>query len=433
MDPERLSRARIRPARTEEELARAEKFLATPRVREIAEGHPDERGAIRLCEVDGELIAALLIDPSPLRLRGVKVRCARILETGGEDGRTHFRTTGNRDLFVLVLEEALGYVWIKRYPIAYVHGELALYPAHGFFPCFFHPRVYVPVKRALELTAPYRVRHLKADDVRRLEEMRSEGREWKPVVFAAGVPPFHHFCVENAQRELKGLFSLQVQPDSKWKPPLFAPEVEVKDRATAATVLRHCAEKAQELGLDQIHFPLGPGHPLARLCLELGGDSRLKGCASDPAKNEEMIHLVDPPRLVEELAPYFERRLARLAGLQGSVPAAAIPISTGAGAWVFHVDRGKVRLEPIEASPEVCLPIPNWAFTQLLTGYRGVDELDIDIPAQQASLLAALLPKTWPLSVPDPDVWDKREAPTPYTRKAAKVVAATRLPWAPGP
>jgi len=429
MDPERLSRARTRPARTEEDLARAERFLATPRVREIAEGHPEERGAIRLCEVDGELVAALLIDPTPLRVRGVNVRCARILETGGEDGRAHFRKTGDRSLFVLVLEEALGYVWIKRYPIAYVHGELALYPAHGFFPCFYHPRVHVSVERALELSAPYRVRHLKADDVRRLEEMRAEGREWKPTVFAAGVPPFHHFCVENSRRELKGLFSLQVQPESKWKPRLFAPEVEVKDRAAAITILRHCAEKAREAGLDEIHFPLGPGHPLAQLCIELGGDSRLKGCASDPALNEEMIHLVDPPRLVEELAPYFERRLARLAGIHGKETKAAIPISTGAGAWVLQVESEQVRLEPIEVSPEICLQIPHWAFTQLLAGYRGVDELDIETPAQQADLLTALLPKTWPLSVPDPDVWKKLEPPAPYTRKAAKVVAATRLPW----
>ena len=42
------------------DLTRAEDFMRTPRVREIVEGHPEERGAVRLCELDGELIAATL-------------------------------------------------------------------------------------------------------------------------------------------------------------------------------------------------------------------------------------------------------------------------------------------------------------------------------------------------------------------------------------
>lgn len=98
-----LTRARIRPARTKDEVARVAEFLRAPAARDIALAHPEERGAVRLCEIDGELVAALVLDPRPLRLRGVAVPCLRIVETAGEDGRKRFRKTGERDLFVLLL------------------------------------------------------------------------------------------------------------------------------------------------------------------------------------------------------------------------------------------------------------------------------------------------------------------------------------------
>ncbi len=428
VDPDRLSSARIRPARSAEDLERAVDFLGTPRVREIAEGHPEERGAVRLCEIDGELIGALLLDPTPLRLRGIEIRCARILETGGEDGRRCFRETGDRELFVLLLEEALGYVWIKRYPIVFVHGELALYPAHGFVPCFFHPRAYAPTAAAIKLTATGRVRRFKADDVRAVQQLRSTNRDDKPQVVAMGVPAFHHFCVEAPDRSIRGYLSLQAKPESRWKPPLFLPEVGVADRAAARTVLRHCAEEAAKLGLEEFHFPLGPGHPIARLCLELGGRSELHGISGNPFHDEEMIHVVDPSELVNALGPFFERQLARSYAHE---TVAEIPFATGSGAWMLRVESGRVVLDRLERRAEDCIELPDWKFVQLLAGYRSVTELDAPLTAEQEDVLSMLLPKTWPYSLPDPDVWDDAEPPTPYAPAATESVAGTRLPWAP--
>ncbi|MHC4548684.1 MAG: hypothetical protein ACYTEZ_07885 [Planctomycetota bacterium] len=421
-----LSRAQVRPARSKRDLARAVEFLKTARAEEVALGHPEERGAVRLCEMDGELVAALILDPSPLRLRDVDVRCARILETGGEDGRRRFRETGDRDLFVYVLEEALGYLWMKRYPIAFVHGELALYPAHGFVPCFYHPRIYLDVATALTLPAPYRVRHLKSDDAARLLELRACNRRWKPVVFAMGVPPFHHFCVENRAREVKGYVSLEARPDSAWNPPLFIPEVEVEDRAAARTILQHCAKQARRLGLEAMHFPLGPGHPVARLCLELGGHAVVKGAAIDPFLDEEMVHLVDPSLLVAELAPFFERRLA---SDEGRAVDAAIPIATGGGSWFLRIKEGRVSCTSLAEKVADSVELPQWQLTQLLAGYRGVTELDVDLTAAQEDVLRLILPKTWPYSLPDPDLWADVPPLRPYAPVAAAAVRETTLPW----
>ena len=424
MDLSRLSRARVRPARSERDIDRAAEFLRTARVREVIEGHPEERGCARICEEGGELLAALLLDPTPLRIRNVDIRCGRILETGGEDGRIHFRETGDSALFVFMLEEFLGYLWARRYPLAFVHGELALYPSQGFVPCFFHPRVYVDVSKALKLKAPYRVRHLKATDVRNLLPLRSRHQRTKPAVYASGVPMFHHFCVVGPGSELKGYFSLETNGESHWKPKFFAPEVETEDRGAVLTVLQHCARKARSAGLPEMHFPVGPSHPVARLCLELGGRAVLRGASGDPFLDEEMVHIVDLPRFVRALAPWFTQRLAHAGDVAGIVS-----IDTDRGPWELGVRHGKVALRARTREAGDAIRIPHWAFVQLLVGYRGVDELETEVAPRHAEILELLLPKTRPYSMPDPDHWESVKPPAPYSKRAEAVVKRVSLPW----
>jgi hypothetical protein len=307
-----------------------------------------------------------------------------------------------------------------------VHGELALYPEHGFVPCFYHPRVYVDVAAALKLPAPYRVRLFKSDDARSLQELRRDYRRWKPIVFASGVRRFHHFSIESPEHDFKGCFSLETNAEARWNSRFFAPEVDVADRGAACTLLRHCAEKAAELDLKQMHFPLGPGHPVARLCLELGGQAVLRGAATDPRLNEEMIYIADPVRLGNALASYFEERLQRR-GLDLQI---RIPFRTDHGNWAMDVADGRARLVGLDTPGEECIAIPHWVFTQLLAGYRSVDELDVELRDDHRSVLRLLLPKTWPFSMPDADHWATRIPPEPYSKGALKQIERVQLPWA---
>lgn len=422
----RLSEARIRPARTKEDLDRAVEFLGTPRVRQIAEAHPQERGSVRICEHGGEILGVLLIDPSPLRIRSVPVRCARILETPGEDGRMLFRRTGQRELFEFMLEEFLGYLWGRRYPCAFVHGELALYPAFGFVPCYYHPRVYVGVDRALSLPKTYRVRHFKSEDAIGVLQMRQKNQNSKPIVFATGVPMFHHFSVIGPNRRVMGYFSLEANPKATFNPPFFAPEVEVQDRQAACTILRHGAEKAREMGLDEIHFPVGPGHPLASVCLELGGRCVVKGASSDPFLDEEMIFLSDPPGFIRALAPWFQARLKL------GVDAAAlvsVPLRTERGAWRLRIEGDGVVLAEMESVPPDCVELPHWKLTQLFVGYRGVGDLGFELLPDHEQTLRTLFPRAWPYSMSDPDLWEEVTPPLPYAKAAIPAVESVELPW----
>jgi len=414
----KLELARVRPARSDEDLERAAEFLKTPRVHELVSAHPDERGCVRLCESGDEILGAILLDPSPLRIRDVDVPCARIQETPGEDGRIQYRRTGDESLFEFLIEEFLGYLWARRYPLAYAHGELALYPNHGFVPCFFHPRVYVDVKRALTLPSRHRVRHLKSDDVQHVLRLREAHRPWKPVVFAAGVSLFKHFCIEGEQRRIVGYFSLENDRGA-----FFAPEVDVADRAAACTLLHHCAEKADELGLGEMHFPLGPGHPVARLCLELGGRSVVRAAASDPLLDEEMICVVDTMRLIGALGPHFDR--LGLDDVDWS-----LPIVTDRGAWTLRARDGAVYALTLDEPADDAIEMPYWVLTQLLVGYRGADEIDASMTRDQREQLDRLFPREWPYSMSDADHWEDPRPPVPYTEAGLAAVEKVRLPWA---
>ncbi len=429
--PEALARARVHLARTEEDLARAVEFFGTSRAREIAEGHPEERGCIRMLELDGNILAALLFDPRPLAIRGAPVPCARIVETAGEDGRRHFRETGEGEPFEFLLEEMLGYLWARSYPLAYAHGELALYPRKGFVPAFLHPRAYVDVEAALRLPAPYRVRRLKTDDIRRIPELRAPGAAEQPTVLASGVPAFHHFCVESQAHGMRGWFSLEVSATSDWHPKVFVPEVELLDREAACTVLRHCATEAARLELREIHFNVGAGHPLGRLCLELGGRAVVRGASADPGKSEELLCQVARGSLLKALLPGMGHRLARSAYAEEN---RKLALASERGSILLELRQGTILASATEPpAPDHALLLPDWQLTQLLAGYRGIREVEWPTSPVEVDILDVLLPKAPLYSLPDPDHWDDVPLRQPRSEEAEAVVRATILPWAAAP
>lgn len=417
IDAGRLEGARIFAARTEQEIARACELVRSTRPREIAEAHPEERGCVRLLEIEGKVLAACFFDPLPLRVRDAAVRCARIHEAQGADGRAIFRRTGSRDLFDLLYEEMLGYLWARGYPMAYAHGELTLFPQHGFVPCFYHPRVCVKTAAALRLPSPYRVRHLKSDDVRHIPALKALNRESKPVVYATGVPRFHHFCVETPAREIRGCFSLEADAEATWVPRVFVPEVEASDREAVWTILHHCARKAEEVQLDELSFPVAASHPVGRACIELGGYAAVRGAHTDPVKDEEMLCLLERRQLFADLA------------LPAPASGGPIAVSTERGCWTLQAEEGRIGAAVEARPPPSAVRMPDWAFTQMIAGYRSVEEIDAPLPPSARDWLRTVFPKTWPYSMPDPDHWEPVPPRNTLSPAAATVAASLSLPW----
>lgn len=417
----------VRAAESAEDVARATTILTSPGVREIAESQADEPGSVRLLERDGEVAGALVHRREEWDLDGATLRVARVWECTGEAGVNAFRRTGRRDEFDALVEDWLEYLAGAGYHLAFTHGELALWPVHGFFPCFWHPRVYVPTAKALRCKGPYTVRGLMTKDAAAIRRLMERNRHLRPRVFATGVPNFHHYTVEGPGRRVFGYFSMAVSEGDE-RPGVFIPEVEVENREAAETILAHAAPFAEERGMRALHFPVAADHPFAAACLDLGGYFQLRGTTRDITLDEEMVRVVDVRGSLEALREVFTTRAA----MNGapSEPKDFV-LAVGRERVPLRFDPKGLRVRDESQSAPV-VRITRWAFTQLLLGYHSPRDLRRGVikPAAGVQLLTPLFPRTWPLSLCDHDLWDPSlRDPEKYVPAALAEIRKLRYPF----
>ena len=393
----------IRLAGSPEDLDLAVDLLKANGIREIAKQQEDEPGSVRLLIRDGKAVGAIVHRRETWKIGSAKLKVARLWECSGETGDSSFRITGDRSLFDELVADWIGHLGANGYHLAYAHGELALWPVHGFFPSFYHPRVYVPTAKALRLKKHYKVRGVKTSDAKPMRRLMTANTHLRPRVFATGVPNFHHHVVEGPGRRVLGYFSLSVNEDPRL-PPVFIPEVEVVNREAAETVLAHAAPLARDRGMKALHFALAAEHPFASACLDLGGYHQLRGTTRDITLDEEMVRVVDVRACLAAIR----------ADLTGRWKRAQLDKKTDG--FVLDVDGDRASLKwdgesVIVAEPEDELPsikIGRWVFTQLFMGYRTATGLRAGAlkSVTARKVLDSLFPRTWPLSLCDHDLWD---------------------------
>jgi hypothetical protein len=417
----------VRPATSKKDVARAAKILSSPGIREIAKDQKDEPGSILLLEVDGEVVGGLVHRRETWDVGAAALKVARVWEVSGESGEHAFRETGRRDVFDRLVSDWCRHLEESGYHLAYAHGELALWPVHGFYPCFWHPRVYVPTAKALRLKPTYEVRNLLTRDAKHVRRLMERNRHLRPRVFATGVPNFHHYVVQGPGRRVMGSFSMSVS-DGNGEPPVFIPEVEVENREAAETILAHAAPFAEERGMRALHFCLGLEHPFSAACLDLGGYFQVRGTTRNITLDEEMVRVVSVRRCLEAMKGEFAFRAER--GPAPSEPKDFVLDVEGEKVPLRFDRRGlRVREESL-GSPVVRLP--RWAFTQLLMGYRVPADLKQGVvrPAAGVTLLEPLFPRTWPYSLCDHDLWDPAlRDPDKYCEAALEEIRKLRYPF----
>ena len=404
---EALEEYRVDAAVSRKEIKRACRLLDSPSVKSIAEEQKDEPGSVRLLVAGKEILGALVHRREEWDIGRAKLKVARLFAVSGTSGDDSFRATGLREQFDFMVEDWCAYLRKTGYHMAYVHGELALWPVHDFVPCFFHPRVYIPTAKALKLkTSPVlKVRSVMTKDAAAIGRLMAMYPDLRPRVFAAGVPHFHHYAVEGPGGRIFGYFSMGVtKRKGNGTPPVFIPEVEVVNREAAETILAHAAPFAEKAGMKAMHFPLAAAHPFSTACLDLGGYFQIRGTTRDITLDEEMIRIVNVKACLLAMQEEFTHRLDGGRGPDESTD------------FILRVDGEKVavryaakHLKVIEGKkglPEI--RVPRWAFTQMLMGYRAPTELRHGTirPIGGVKALSPLFPKTWPLSLCDHDLWD---------------------------
>jgi len=408
---------RVDAAVSRRDIKRASKLLGSPSIRSIADEQKDEPGSVRLLVAAGETLGALVHRREEWEVGEATLKVARVHAVTGTSGEDSFRHTGDREVFDLLVADWCRYLKKSGYHLAFAHGELALWPVHDFIPCFFHPRVYIPTSKALKLKPVLRVRSVMSKDAKAIAAMMEKNRHLRPRVFATGVPNFHHYAVEGPKKRLYGYFSMSVT-EGNGQPPVFIPEVEIRNREAAETILAHAAPFAEQAGMKALHFPLAAAHPFASACLDLGGYHQIRGTTRDITLDEEMIRVIDIRSSIEAMHAEFARRLRGNLG-----PDEPTDFVLAVGEEKVAVRYSARSLKPIrltEGLPEIRLPL--WAFTQLLMGYRAPQELRHGTvrPLGGVKALAPLFPKTWPLSLCDHDLWDPSLRDPDKYGKAAK-------------
>jgi hypothetical protein len=417
----------IRPAESREDVEHAARLLSSPAIKAFADEQQDEPGSVRLLTRDGDPVGAIAHRREIWEIGSARLKVARAWECTGEFGESAFRKTGNRDDFDALVADWLASLSGNGYHLAYTHGELALWPAHGFVPSFFHARVRVPVARALTLKTRHRVRPLRRSDSRHVAKLMKANRNHRPRVFATGVPNFNHYVVEALDKSVSGYFSLGLL-DGPRQPKVFLPEVETTDRGTAETILAWAAPHARKRGVSALDFPLAADHPFARVCIDLGGYHQIRGATRDVTLDEEMVRVINVREVFTALDANFALRLVE-AGVSGEPQELTLIVDDERVPLVLD-PRG---IRPIdETSSKTVIRLPRWALTQLVMGYRTGSDLPPDTvsPNGAVRLLNTLFPKTWPLSLCDHDIWDPAlKDPDKYTPAAREALKKLRLPY----
>jgi hypothetical protein len=417
----------VRPAESRDDIEHAARILSSSGIPEIAAEQADEPGSVRLLIRDDKPVGAIIHRREFWTVGSAKLKVARVWECTGEAGETAFRQTGDRADFDTLVSEWLRSLKEAGYHLAFTHGELALWPSHGFVPAFYHARTHVPVTRALRLVPRHRIRPLRRSDSRPVAELMNENRACRPRVFATGVPNFNHYVVEALDKSIRGYFSLGFLTGPR-QPKIFVPEVEALDRSAAESILAWAAPQARKLGVSALTFHLAADHPFARVCIDLGGYHQIKGATRDVTLDEEMVRLIDVRAVLSAMELDLALRL----------------VETGVGGeareFIFEVEGERVPvvldpqgLRPIESTAsETVVGIPRWAFTQMVMGYRTGSDLPPDTVTPKAAvrLFDSLFPRTWPLSLCDHDLWDPSlKDPDKYSSKAREAIEKLHLPY----
>jgi hypothetical protein len=407
-------------------------ILSSSSLLDIYHGHPREPECVRVAVQEDDVVGGLVYRREILHLASARIPYAYLWEVSGESGPSSFRKTGEHALFDRLLADALMDLARRKVPFSFVHGELALFTRHGYVPCFYHPRASIPVKKAALLPELHRVRGVMSVDGPAIQRLMAEHRSERPLFFATGVPDFHHFVVEAPNRKVEGYFSLSVDPESTSHPTVFVPEVEVRTREAAMTVLRHCANHGSEVGLRTLHFAVGRDHPLAMACIQHGGAWHIRGPTHDASRDEEMIRIVVLAEALRAMQGELTDRL-RAAGERGDDEWEFLLDMEGDRALLRWRD-GRFTAHTVPDEPEDGLPVvrvPRWAMTQMLLGYRTVRDLPVSVVRSQRGRLARLFRRTWPLSLCDHDLWElalRRKDPR-YAPDLLRKVRTLRFAW----
>jgi hypothetical protein len=381
---------------------------------------PDEAAKAGLYVVgeEGQVESAGYFNEMELCIGSTVVPAVRPREMGVEaDGVPH-------PAFVKGFEACFRLAREQGVHVSAVHGSQYDHAFVGFVPCFYYPVATLPcaVARAVETSATIE----EADE----QQAETARRAWLTDPWAPKMSAYLGDGEPHVVRQdgrVVGYVRVNrafVPADHCGMPFGHVTDVTVRRRDAAMAVLCLAAELTEKAGDENICLMQSHKTLITQTMLHLGGTYVLRGSCDWVGLDAEMVAILDLPGLTKELAGEFEGRFRTSAAREAD---AAFSIEMGGQTVGFVAEGGRLRIAG--RKQKLHRPLPRWVVTRLYMGYycgeevlamgplpwdrsdgTAPDDPDLDnrpleLPAPEAALLAALFPKLWPCSWPDPDVW----------------------------
>ena len=339
----------------------------------------------------GEHVSGLWIHDLTVHFgRGVRLRMGGI---GGVGTKEEYRMRG---FARRVMEFSNRWMLENGFDIAALFGIRDFYERWGYAPALpeFWLAVdvrYLPDEPKLKVV-PYSDEHREA--VVELYERNNEGRMCsvvRAVEFWRGFSKGTSFRVEadpvvllDGEGKVRGYISFDATGERT-----NVAEVGYSDGSVFESMAAAMRRRAEGRGHGEVWLAIPPDHPFAIYL-------RRFGCRASATFNRSgggMMRIINLKTTFDRMAPELERRLKRsgMWGWEGE-----FYVKTDIGTLRLRVSRGRVKAEPTDKAGDERLELPQSKLTQLLVGYRTVEDLSLDddvfVSPGLIPLLSALFP-----------------------------------------
>jgi len=443
----------VRRASSQDDLADAADLLSY-----AARHHPKhfqspedaEQAGVYVVGEEGEVEGAGYFEETELSVGGTVLRAVRPGEMGAEaDGVPDPAfVKGFRACFKLARERGIR--------VAVVHGSQFDHAFCGFVPCFSYPVVTLLSDQAADIVTSAKMSE--AGDVQAEAGSRAYLHDpYAPKLSAyigGGVPH-----VIRQGREVAGYVRVNrnFSPASHYGMPFgYVTDITLQTREAALAVIRLAGELVQEGGGEDICLMQSHMTLITQTVLSLGGTYLLRGPCPFVGLDAEMVAIIDLAGLTKDLESEFAARLR-----DSSTKHLRAAFSIGMGGQVVAFVNSPGGLQITTEKQTVHRRLPRWIVTRLCMGYYSgkdiltmgpipwdrsdgktpddlqLDNKVLDMPKAEATLFAALFPRLWPTSTPDPDVWPwvigqehpRYQGAEFKTDEMRSQIDALRFPW----
>jgi len=361
------------------------------------------KGDVKVVEIDGKIVSAVMIIRRPYRIGTAVVKGAMIAPLA-----THPEYE-KRGCGSALMRDGVQYIKEQGFDIALLWGIPWLYTRYGYTPAIMNTEIILNSNQSLpEIERRFDCRRFtKADlkqmtdiyhnntETRTIAELRSpEMWEWNPAGDDVKLD-----VVTDKDGEIIGYYSI----GEDWGRPC-AHEIGVKNEEAAGFIFHRLLERAKQKELPRFHCLGHPDHPFTRYAFSRGGSMVIRNGGS-----AGMVQVINLLSLLTKLEPEFERRLHHSEFVATDF---TFSVRCGDDYALLSVKSGRVGVSEENIDAEYGLDISLDGLNPLITGYKKINELigthDTRVKGGERGirLIDILFPPGYPTGGSPPIVWE---------------------------